>query len=97
MLMSTLGITTRSRITLAVFLLFLVVMHPSVACRLQERLHGGLVAGRVALQFAAIAQSLVGLDMRAGGHLLQVDLDRFRAFVTFKGKDAGWFQHVSEK
>jgi hypothetical protein len=93
LLMSVLGITTSDRITLAAFLIFLVVMHPSVVGGRQIGLDGGLVPGRMAPDFAAGADALVGLDMRAGGHLLQENFDGFRAFAAFKGKDTSGFQH----
>jgi hypothetical protein len=95
--MSILRITTPSRITLAVYLIFLMMMHPTFVVRLQVRLDGGLAARRMALHFAACADALVGLDVGAGGHLLQENFDRFRAFGTFKGKDAGRFQHEGAK
>ena len=86
-------VTTPDRNTLAVFLIFSVMVHPGLIGRGQKRLDGGLVARGVALDFAAIADALVGLDMRAGGHLLQENFDRFRAFGAFKGEDSGGFQH----
>jgi hypothetical protein len=91
--MSVLGITTSGPITLAAFLIFLVVMHPAVVGGRQVRLDGGLVTGRMAPDFAAGADALVGLDMRAGGHLLKENLDGFGAFAAFKGKDTSGFQH----
>jgi len=46
--------------------------------------------------FAAGADALIGLYVRAGGDFLQKYLNRFTAFFTFEGQDAGWFIHDGE-
>jgi hypothetical protein len=47
----------------------------------------------VALDFTAFANALVGLDVRAGGHFLQGDLDRLGAFGALEGQETGGFGH----
>ena len=61
-----------------------MVMCPAAVSRLQVSLDGFSLAGSVALDFAALAYALVRLDMRAGGHFLQVDLHRFVTFTHLK-------------
>jgi hypothetical protein len=64
----------------------MVVMMNLASCdELGDRV---LVAGCMALQFAAAADTLIRLDMRTGGHLLQKDLDRFRALGAFETQKA---------
>ena len=46
--------------------------------------------------FAAGADALVWLYVRAGGDFLQKYLNRFAAIFTFEGQDAGWFIHDGE-
>jgi hypothetical protein len=91
--MSVYRITTAARFTLAAYLIFLMMMHPSIVICLQVRLNGGLVASCMALDFATGADSLVRLDMRAGGHLLQEDFDGLRAIGALESENTGWFQH----
>jgi hypothetical protein len=43
--------------------------------------------------FAAGADALIWLYVRAGRDFLQKYLNRFTAFFTFEGQDAGWFIH----
>jgi hypothetical protein len=48
--------------------------------------------------FTAFADALVRLDMRAGRHLLQENLDWFRTGLAFEGKETGWLGgHGAEK
>ena len=68
-------------------------MHPSLVGRRQIRRDGGLVAGGMTFDFTAIADALIGLDMRAGRHFLQKNFDRFRALGAFEREDTGGFQH----
>lgn len=46
--------------------------------------------------FAAGADALIGLYVRAGGDFLQKDLNGFAAIFTFEGQDAGRFIHDGE-
>jgi hypothetical protein len=94
--MSVYRVTTVARFTLAAYLIFLMMMHPSIVICLQVRLDGGFGSDRMALDFAAGADALVGLDMGAGGHLLQKDFDRLRAVGALESEDTGWFQHKRE-
>jgi hypothetical protein len=91
--MSVYRVTTVARFTLAAYLIFLMMMHPSIVICLQVGLDGGFVAGRMAFDFAAGADALVRLDMGAGGHLLQEDFDCLRAVGALESEDTGWFQH----
>src|SRR5471032_247526 len=68
-----------------------MVMCPAAVSRLQVSLDGFSLAGSVALDFAALANALIRLDMRAGGHFLQVDLHGFVTFYALEGKAAGGF------
>jgi hypothetical protein len=43
--------------------------------------------------FAAGADALIWLYVRAGRDFLQKYLNRFTAFFTFESQDAGWFIH----
>jgi hypothetical protein len=86
--MNILSITAPCSITLGHFL---VMMRPIAVSRLEVGLDGVLVARGVALEFTALAQALVRLDMGAGRHFLQEDFDRFRAFDALESKDAGGF------
>lgn len=68
-----------------------MVMRPAAVGRRQVRLDGIGLAGRMTLQFAALAQALVRLDMRASRYFLQEYLDRFIAFDTFERQRARGF------
>ena len=70
------------------------MVRPAAVGRFQIRFHGISLAGGVAFQFAALAQALVRLDMRAGRHFLQVNLHGFLAFDAFEGKAAGGFHGI---
>lgn len=59
--------------------------------RRHKRFDGTLVTGCMTLEFAAVANSLIRLDMRAGGNLLQLHLHRLVALRTFEGQKTGWF------
>lgn len=56
-------------------------------------LHGISLAGGMAAQFAAGAQALVRLDVRARRHFLQVQGDGFVAFNAFERQGTGWLGH----
>src|SRR5450830_1444485 len=71
-----------------------MVMCPATVCRLQVSLDGFSLAGGVALDFAALADALVRLDMRAGGHFLQVNLHGFVTFYALEGEAAGGFHGI---
>src|SRR5450830_207238 len=68
-----------------------MVMCPAAVSRLKVSLDGLGLAGSVALDFAALANALIRLDMRAGGHFLQVDLHGFVTFYALEGEAAGGF------
>ena len=68
-----------------------MVMHPAPVVGSQVRRYGSLIASGMAFDFAASADALVGLDMRAGRHFLQEDFDRFCALGAFEREDASWF------
>lgn len=67
----------------------MVMMRPSVMRIGKERCHRFLVASGVIAHFAAFADALVGLDMRAGGDFLQVQRDRLGAFCAFEAEGTG--------
>ena len=68
-------------------------MRPVAVRRCQIRCDCVGRSGRVALQRAALANTLVWLDVRAGRDFLQEDLDRFGACRTFEGERAGRLGH----
>ena len=49
-----------------------------------------MLSGRVALEFTALADALVGLDVRTCRYFLQKYLDRLRAILTLEGERSGW-------
>jgi hypothetical protein len=61
--------------------------------RFQKRLNDVGLAGRMAFDFAALADALVRLDMRAGRYFLQKNLDRLRTFDAFESEYAGRFHN----
>lgn len=70
-----------------------MVVRPVAVGRCEVGLDGVLVAGGVALDLAAAAYTLIGLDMRAGRYFLQEHLDRFATLGALEGEGAGWFEH----
>lgn len=63
-------------------------------CR-QKILHHLLIAGRVVHHHTAFADALIRLNMRAGRHLLQLELNRFAALRAFEvKKTCGFHTHV---
>ena len=52
--------------------------------------NGVFLPGRVPHHFAALANALIRLDMRAGRHLLQEHLDWLGALLALESKDTGW-------
>jgi hypothetical protein len=50
-----------------------------------------LVAGGMTLEFTAIADALIRLDMRAGRNFLQLHLHRFATCCAFESQKTGWF------
>jgi hypothetical protein len=54
-------------------------------------LDGILVAGGMAPDFTAAANTLIRLDVRTGGNLLQKNLHRLVALRAFEGQKTGWF------
>jgi hypothetical protein len=70
-----------------------MMMRPSHIRRIHKRRHSVFIACRMFMQSAAIADALVGLNMRAGGDFLQVDFDGLTAVFAFECEDAGWFEH----
>lgn len=67
------------------------MMRPQDIIGAEIGLYSFLVTGRVFHDFAAAANALVGLNMRAGRDFLQEDLDGFAAIFAFEGQDAGGF------
>ena len=59
----------------------------------QEGCYCLLVADGVITDFTAFAGALIGLNMRTGGNLLQIQRDRLGAFCAFEGQGAGWLAH----
>jgi hypothetical protein len=70
-----------------------MLMRPSNIGRIHKRRHSVFITRRMLMQSAAIADALVGLNMRAGGDFLQVDFDGLTAAFAFEREDAGWFEH----
>lgn len=75
---------------LLTFLSGLMVVRPVCPARGDIRVDRIFLAGRVAHDFTAFANALVRLDMRAGRHFLQEDLDWFCAGLAFEGQETGW-------
>jgi hypothetical protein len=69
-------------------------MHPIVVIGLHEGPNGIGLTGGMPVQFAATAQALIRLYVRAGGDFLQKHLDGFSAFLAFEGQNSGWLMHV---
>ena len=67
------------------------MMRPVDSARSDKGLDGILFPGSVPHDFAAFANTLIGLDVRTGGHFLQLDLDWLCAGFTFEGQETGWF------
>jgi hypothetical protein len=70
-----------------------MMVGPVARRRSQERRDRGGVARGMASNLAAIADALVRLDVRAGRHFLQVDLDGFGAGGALESEDTGRFGH----
>ena len=70
-----------------------MVVRPVAVGRGQIRGDGVCRSGRVALERAALAYALVGLDVRASRDFLQKDLDRFGTGCAFEGERAGRLGH----
>jgi hypothetical protein len=72
----------------------MMVMMMNLAAR-HEFCHRVLVASGMSLEFPATADALIRLNVRAGGNLLQKDLNRLRAFSALEAQEAsGFVSHV---
>jgi hypothetical protein len=71
----------------------MVLMRPSLVRIGKEGCHRFLIAGSVITHFAAFANSLIGLNMRACGNFLQIQRDRLGAFCAFEAQGPGGFAH----
>jgi hypothetical protein len=69
----------------------MVMVRPQGIRRRQVGFHRLFLPGGMAHDFTAVADALIGLDMRAGGYFLQEYLYRLAAGFAFKGQDAGGF------
>jgi hypothetical protein len=70
-----------------------VVVRPAAICRVEEGIDGVFVAGCITTRLAAIAQTLVRLDVGAGGNFLQINFYWLGALRAFERQDAGRFGH----
>jgi hypothetical protein len=67
----------------------LMMMRPATIRRCQVSLHGIFLPGCMTTNFAAIANPLIRLDVRASRYGLQEHLDGLAALYTFKSQDTG--------
>jgi hypothetical protein len=68
-------------------------MRPRNVWRGQVACYRLFVTSGVFHDFAATANALIRLDVRAGRNLLQKHFDLFAALLTFKSEDTGWLVH----
>ncbi len=70
-----------------------MVVRPVTVGRCQVRRYRIGLASSVALQCAALTDTLIGMNVRTGRHFLQENLDRLGACRAFEGKGAGGLGH----
>jgi hypothetical protein len=68
----------------------MVVVCPVAVARCHIGCDSIFLSGSVPQDFTAFADALVRLDVGAGGHFLQEDLDWLRTGFAFEGQDTGW-------
>ncbi len=68
-----------------------MVMRPVPIRRREERFDCVFMASRMTPNFAAITNTLIRLNMRAGGYRLQENFDGLAALYTFERQDTGRF------
>lgn len=67
-----------------------MVMRPFAAAGSQIGRNGVLLTSRVPHHFAALANALIRLDVRACRHFLQEDLDWLGALLALEREDTRW-------